>query len=241
MAQSRGRCWFRILATWDNKGLRFEGDPLELIKEHFDTVKGFLDHEEGMRLYEVARSAGKYGPCLEIGSYCGKSTLYLGAACRENNTVLFSIDHHRGSEDHQPGEAYFDPALFDPHGFQVDTFQTFRQTLRNFELESTVIPIVSHSHLCARYWQTPVSLLFIDGGHSFQDVFADYQAWVGHLMPKGYLMFHDIFKSPDQGGQGPYHVYQSALASGLFEELSMIKTLGVLQRHGLTEAPAVAH
>jgi MMP 1-O-methyltransferase len=206
----------------------------------FDTVKGFLDEGEGRRLYELALSASKYAPCLEIGSYCGKSTLCLGLACKENGSALFSIDHHRGSEDHQPGEAYFDPALIDLNTFQIDTFQTFRQTIRKSELENTVIPIVSRSQTCARYWQIPISLLFIDGGHSFRDVFVDYQAWVGHLLPDGYLLFHDIFKTPDKGGQGPYHVYQLAMASGLFKELPTTNTLGVLQRRSLADAPNVS-
>lgn len=204
------------------------------LDQHFEKAKGFLDASEGQRLYELAQSASKFGPCLEIGSYCGKSTLYLGTACKENDSILFSIDHHQGSEDHQPGEAYFDPALFDPDAFRVDTFKAFRQIITSSDLDSTVVPIVSRSQICARYWQIPISLLFIDGGHSFRDVFNDYQAWVGHLLPDGYLLFHDIFKTPDKGGQGPYQAYQFAVASGLFKELPMTESLGVLQRKNLS-------
>lgn len=207
------------------------------LRKHLKEVKGFLADAEGQRLHELALRASRSAPCLEIGSYCGKSTLYIGSACKENSSVLFSIDHHRGSEDHQPGESYFDPDLFDHHTFQVDTFRTFRKAIALSNLENTVIPIVSHSQICARYWQIPISLLFIDGGHSFRDVFNDYQAWVGHLLPDGYLLFHDIFKNPDKGGQGPYQAYQFAVASGLFKELSMTDSLGVLQRKGLPDTP----
>jgi len=193
-------------------------------------VKGFLDTREGGSLYQFALKASRMGPCLEIGSYCGKSTIYLGIACRENNSTLFSIDHHRGSEEQQPGEEYFDPELFDPQIGRVDTFKEFRKTLQISGLEDTVVPIVCKSAVAARQWATPLSLVFIDGGHTFEAVFTDYNAWSGHIIPNGYLLIHDIFKDPAKGGQAPYQVYQQAADSGLFHELPMVETLGVLQR-----------
>ena len=193
-------------------------------------TKGFLDQDEGRRLYEIALEAGRLGPCLEIGSYCGKSAIYLGTACREAGTVLFSIDHHRGSEEQQPGQEYFDPKLFDAQTGCVDTFKAFRKTIATAGLENTVVPMVCKSELAARLWATPLSLVFIDGGHTYEAAFTDYNAWAGHIMPEGYLLIHDIFKDPAKGGQAPYHIYNLALASGLFQELPMIKTLGVLKR-----------
>jgi len=189
-----------------------------------------LDHQEGLALYEVALIVSRKGPCLEIGSYCGKSTVYLGRACRENNTVLFSIDHHRGSEEQQPGEEYFDPDLFDFNTFQIDTFSTFRQTLVDANLEETVVPLVCRSDVAARCWTTPLSLLFVDGGHAAATVQQDYQCWAKYVMPGGYVIFHDIFPQPEDGGQAPYQVYQSALASGEFIEKSMVESLGILQK-----------
>lgn len=198
--------------------------------EIVESVKGFLDREEGLRLHEVAEAAAERGPCLEIGSYCGKSTLYLGDACRKSGGILFSIDHHRGSEEQQPGEEYFDPETWNPKACRMDTFPLFRKTLELGGLEDTVIPIVSTSSVAARRWATPLSLVFIDGGHSYEAACADYNNWVGHLTPGGYLLIHDIFKNPEEGGQAPYDVYRLALASGLFLELPMTKSLGVLQR-----------
>ena len=197
-----------------------------------EQVKGFLDPEEGSRLYAVACRAAALGPCLEIGSYCGKSAFYLGRACREYGAILFSIDHHRGSEEQQPGEAYFDPMLFDTRSFAVDTFGHFRRTLQLAGLEETVVPIVSDSAVAARAWTTPLSLVFIDGGHAFATVYTDYHCWARHIMPGGYLLIHDIFQDPQQGGQAPYQVYQLALQSELFKALPMTGTLGVLQRSG---------
>jgi len=193
-------------------------------------IKGFLDENEGQHLYEIALEAGKLGPCLEIGSYCGKSTIYLGTACRETGSILFSIDHHRGSEEQQPGQEYFDPELFDAQTGCVDTFKIFKKTIETSDLEDTVVPMVCKSEVVARLWATPLSLVFIDGGHTYEAAVADYNAWAGHIAPGGYLLIHDIFKDPVKGGQAPYHIYKLAIASGLFQELPMTKTLGVLQR-----------
>jgi MMP 1-O-methyltransferase len=195
-----------------------------------EKVKGFLDPEEGMRLYETACLAASLGPILEIGSYCGKSALYLGRACRENGAVLFSVDHHRGSEEQQPGEEYFDPALFDARMFSVDTFNQFRRTLHVAGLEGTVVPIVAPSAVAARAWATPLGMAFIDGGHAYETARSDYECWAGHVVSGGYLLIHDIFTDPAQGGQAPHRIYQTALASGLFEQLPMTKTLGVLKK-----------
>ncbi len=193
-------------------------------------VKGFLEPEEGLRLYELACEASRLGPCLEIGSYCGKSAIYLGAACKENEMTLFSIDHHRGSEEQQPGELYFDPDLFDPFYYRIDTLRHFRQTLVRADLEKTVVPLVTSSEIVAHHWSTPLSLVFIDGGHAYHTVLSDYTCWHRHLLPDGYLLFHDIYPDPADGGQAPYQVYQKALSSGLFRPLPMTASLGILRR-----------
>ena len=199
----------------------------------FDLVrrtKGFLEEEEGDHLYRTARAAARRGPCLEIGSYCGKSTICIGTACRERGQVLFAIDHHRGSEEQQPGEEYFDPALFDPAAGRVDSFRCFRDTLARAVLEDTVVAMVCRSEVAARAWRTPLSFVFIDGGHSLDTVSADYRNWSPDLMPGGWLLFHDVFPDPSQGGQAPYQVYRQALNSGLFEQHSFVRSLGVLRR-----------
>ncbi len=194
------------------------------------TFKGFLDDEEATRLYELARIAAHKGPCLEIGSYCGRSAAYLGLGCREAGGILFSIDHHQGSEEQQPGGEYYDPELLDPATGRIDTFPRFLKTIRELSLDDTVVPIVSRSDVAARCWRTPLSLIFIDGGHTFESVYTDYSSWTSFLTFEGYLIIHDIFFDPSCGGQAPRCVYQLALASGLFRELPMVHTMGILQR-----------
>ena len=193
-------------------------------------IKGFLDEDEGRCLYETALEAGRLGPCLEIGSYCGKSTIYLGAACKKSSNILFSVDHHRGSEEQQPGEEYFDPDLFDPLSGQIDTFTEFRKNIERADLQDTIVPLVCRSEIAARCWATPLSLVFIDGGHAFETVLTDYNCWSAHIVAGGFLLVHDIFADPSQGGQAPYKIYNLALTSGLFREVSMVKSLVVLQR-----------
>ena len=194
------------------------------------TIKGFLDPIEGRALYEHCLSVGALGPTLEVGSYCGKSTLYLGEACRRTGNSLFAVDHHRGSEEHQPGEEYHDTELFDEPTGLMDTFREFRRTLHLAKLEAVVVPIVAPSHLAARHWHTPLAMVFIDGGHSREAAMTDYQSWAGHLVPGGILAIHDIFTDPEEGGQAPFEIFTLAIESGLFRELARVKTLGLLQK-----------
>jgi hypothetical protein len=147
------------------------------------------------------------------------------------------MDHHRGSEEQQPGQQYYDPDLFDEVSGRVDTFRLFRRTLEAAGLESTVVAMVTTSEIAARAWSMPLSLVFIDGGHSYPTVFSDYTAWMPHVMPGGYLLIHDIFPDPNEGGQAPYFIHGLALQSGLFVEEERVKTLGVLRRRPIGEVP----
>ena len=195
-----------------------------------DLVKGFLEFDEGEALHRYALETGSLGPCLEVGSYCGKSTVYLGYACKLANSTLFAIDHHRGSEEHQFGEEYHDKDLYDVAEELMDSFREFRRTLRRADLEDFVVPIVASSKVAARGWTTPLGMVFIDGGHSLEAALDDYRCWMPRVAPGGILAIHDIFPDPAEGGQAPFTIYKMALASGLFEELPRINTLGLLRR-----------
>lgn len=195
-----------------------------------DSVKGFLAPEEGEALFNLALDVASVGPCLEIGSYCGKSTVYLGTACQQSGNTLFALDHHRGSEEHQPGEEYHDPALLDEAAGLVDTFREFRRTMARAGLEDTVVPLVAPSVVAARHWLTPLGLVFIDGGHSFEAAQTDYDCWAHRVAPGGILAIHDLFPDPAEGGQAPITIYRQGLDSGLFDVLPVVGTLGVLRR-----------
>jgi predicted O-methyltransferase YrrM len=195
-----------------------------------NNVKGFLDADEAAALYSHALAAAERGPLLEIGSYCGKSSVYLGMACKAHQGILFAVDHHRGSEEHQVGEQYHDPDLYDARFGKMDSFPQFRNTLAQADLEHTVVPIVASSALAARFWSTPLALVFIDGGHSMEAALNDYRSWAGHVMRGGFLVIHDVFPNPEDGGRPPFEIWKLAQESGLFKALPLVKSLGVLQR-----------
>ncbi|MEA2101944.1 MAG: class I SAM-dependent methyltransferase [Thermodesulfobacteriota bacterium] len=201
------------------------------------SIRGFLAEDEGMRLYELASVASKIGPCLEIGSYCGKSTLYMAFGYHGTGRVVFSVDHHRGSEEQQPGQEYFDEELFDEDTGMVDTFSTFRRNISRVSMEDTIVPIISTSGVLAKNWATPLGMVFIDGSHSYSSAFMDYSAWAPQILPGGIFVIHDIFSNPSKGGQAPYYMYSRALDSGLFAELPMVNTLGALRRLDTGEVP----
>jgi MMP 1-O-methyltransferase len=192
-------------------------------------ARGFMPHPEGMVLHRAALAAAPKGAMLEIGGYCGKSAIYLATAAREHDGVLFSVDHHRGSEENQPGELYCDDAVVDPGTGMVDTLPHFRRTIEAAGLEPWVIAVVGSSASVARHWRTPLALLFVDGGHTDEAAQADYSGFHGRLDDGGLLLLHDVFEDPADGGQAPFRVYQRALGDG-FRELTVEGSLRVLIR-----------
>ena len=196
-----------------------------------DDVRGFLPDHEGQQLFEWARQVSPIGPLLEIGSYCGRSTIWLGQAAKAYDTVVFALDHHRGSEEHQPGESHHDEALVDTTG-RFDSFGEFRRNIAAAGLEDTVIPIVASSETVGLHWQSGLGMVFVDGGHSLDAALADYRTWAPHVLPGGILAIHDVFPDPADGGQAPFTIWQLATQSGLFEPLGPEDTLRGLRRLG---------
>ena len=195
-----------------------------------DQIKGFLEKEEGESLYKFAKKYSSKRPCLEIGSYCGKSAIYLGNAAKENNQILYSIDHHKGSEEQQPGEEFFDPDLLDETGKGINTLPFFLETLDKAGLHDNVVPIVSTSVEAGEVWSEPLAMVFIDGGHSDQAANDDYDVWHPHIIQGGLLAIHDVFPNPEDGGRPPFNIYTKAKESGLFKELDMINSLALLEK-----------
>jgi predicted O-methyltransferase YrrM len=191
---------------------------------------GFMPEREGLALYEAANEVAASGPLLEIGSYCGKSAVYLGAAAQQAGTLLYSVDHHRGSEENQAGWEHHDDRLVDRDSSRMDTLPFFRRTIEGAGLEQTVVAIVGQSPAVARHWRTPLALVFIDGGHAEQHAQADYEGWACWVAGGGLLLIHDVFPDPADGGQAPFHIYERALSSGEFEELRAVGSLRVLKR-----------
>lgn len=197
-------------------------------------AKGFMPGDEGDALHAAALEAGSAlpgRPFLEVGSYCGRSTIWLGEAARQRDTVLFAVDHHRGSEENQEGWEWHDASLVDPANGKMDTLPTFRRTVFEAGLEPWVVAVVGESPVVARHWGTPLAFLFIDGGHGVQVARRDYQGWSDRVEVGGTLAIHDVFTDPDDGGQAPYQeIYLPAVSSGRFREIGAEGSLRILRR-----------
>ena len=197
-----------------------------------ESARGFMPPPEGLALYETAMAYAPRGPVAEIGTYCGKSTIYLAAAVREAGQFVVTVDHHHGSEENQAGWEYHDPGLVDPATGRMDTLPHFRSTLAATGLEEHVIAIVGRSADVAGLWRTPLGMLFIDGGHTDAAATTDYEGWAPWVAVGGALAIHDVFPDPADGGQAPYHIYLRALASGAFTEVAVEGSLRLLERTG---------
>jgi MMP 1-O-methyltransferase len=190
--------------------------------------------DEGDALREAALAAATAvpgAPMLEVGSYCGRSTVWLGDAAEEAGVVLFAVDHHRGSEENQAGWDHHDPDVVDARTGRMDTLPFFRATIHDADLEDTVVAVVGRSPTVAAAWTAPLALLFIDGGHGEEPARLDYEGWTPHVAPGGTLAIHDVFPDPAEGGRPPFEqIYQPAVASGRFEPVSATGSLRVLRR-----------
>jgi predicted O-methyltransferase YrrM len=192
-------------------------------------TKGFLPDDEAAALHEAASAAGP-GTWLEIGTYCGRSTVHLGDAARQAGAHLVTLDHHRGSEENQPGWEWHDASLVDPHTGRLETLPRLRCTLWDAGLDDVVSVLVATTQQVAPWWSTPLTLLFLDGNHTEDVAQHDYAAFAPHVVPGGTLLVHDVFERPEDGGRPPWNVFRRAVDSGAFAQVSQSGSLRVLRR-----------
>ena len=195
----------------------------------FDSIKGFLAHEEGLFLYELTKKYCLKNFAVEVGSYCGKSACYIGQACAENKTYLMTIDHHRGSEEQQYGEEYFDPDEYNYDKEIVDTLPTLLKNIQKFRFEEVILPVVNSSELASREIENNIDLVFIDGSHTFESARKDYVSWKNKIRIGGILAIHDVYDSEVEGGQAPKEIYEKALSEN-FKLLKRVNSLVALLR-----------
>ena len=202
----------------------------DILKE-FNLVKGFLDHAEGVLLYKMAKKYCIKGFAVEIGSYCGKSACYIGQACKENETHLMTIDHHRGSEEQQFGEEYFDPEEYDYKNNRVDTLPTLLRNITKFELGDHVKAVVDDSESASKKIKSEIDFLFIDGSHTFISARRDYESWKDKIRTGGILTIHDIYDSELEGGQAPREIFEKAMTED-FRLVERVNSLVALEKIG---------
>jgi predicted O-methyltransferase YrrM len=202
----------------------------DALLEHARAAKGFMPEDEGAFLHATATAHLGDGPALEIGTYCGKSAIWLGAAARTASSTVFTLDHHRGSEENQAGWEHHDATLVDDETGLMDTLPVFRRTVARAGLEDVVVAVVGRSTTVAAYWRTPLALLFIDGGHAEEHAQNDYTGFARWVQPGGVLVIHDVFERPEDGGQAPFHVWERAVAGGAFTPAETVGSMRVLNR-----------
>ena len=195
----------------------------------FDSIKGFLDLNEGIALYEEVKRVSENNFCVEIGSYCGKSTCFIGQACKENKSKLITIDHHKGSEEQQLGELYFDAEVYDKKLGRVNTLPLLIKNLAKFDLEDVVKPLVMDSISASKIVENNADLIFIDGSHTFESAESDYELWKNKIKKGGTLAIHDVYDSEDEGGQAPNKIFKQSLNEG-FNFMKRVKSLVLLQK-----------
>ena len=195
----------------------------------FDSIKGFLDLNEGIALYEEVKRVSENNFCVEIGSYCGKSTCFIGQACKENKSKLITIDHHKGSEEQQLGELYFDAEVYDEKLGRVNTLPLLEKNLAKFDLEDVVKPLVMDSISASKIVENNADLIFIDGSHTFESAESDYELWRNKIKKGGTVAIHDVYESEDEGGQAPNKIFKQSLNEG-FNFMKRVKSLVLLQK-----------
>ena len=200
------------------------------IHRAFLDAPGYMPEDEGLALYAAAVGVASLGPLVEIGSYAGRSTLLLAAAAATAGTHVVTIDHHRGSEEHQPGWEYHDPSLVDPEVGLLDTLPLFRRVIATSGLERSVLAVVGRAEDLGRYWTADAGLVFIDGSHTDESAQRDFEVWAQRVAPGGLLAIHDVFPDPNDGGQAPYRAYLRAMDSGWFTEAEGCGSLRLLRR-----------
>tara|TARA_Y200000002_G_C22540483_1_gene603738 strand:+ start:103 stop:696 length:594 start_codon:yes stop_codon:yes gene_type:complete len=193
-------------------------------------VKGFLSDKEAKKLQELFLKVHHLGSVLEIGTYCGKSALNFSDVAKDVNGLIYTIDHHTGSEEHQLGEEYHDSELFDKRLKKFNTLPEFLNNLKSKKMAKFIIPIIDKSQNASNFFSEKISLLFIDGGHSFETALSDYNAWKDKICSNGLLVIHDVFPNPKDGGRPPYEIYTLARESKEFDDLGIYETLGILKK-----------
>ena len=155
-------------------------------------VHGWLDPAESRLLFRLARDADPAGSIVEIGSWQGRSTIWLAAGAKNGRGArVAAVDPHRGTYLRE-GDESTEPVL--------------RRNLERAGVADRVDVLVATSEQAASTWRGPVSLLWIDGDHEYESARRDLLCWERHLLPNAVVAFHDTFIWP-----GPERVVDELL------------------------------
>jgi predicted O-methyltransferase YrrM len=145
-------------------------------------IDGWFSEDEG-RWYARFARALRGGVFVEVGSWKGRSTSFVGPVCNANGTRLVCVDHWGGSRDVLAGRYAAALAI-------EDVEATFRANMQ--ALGIVVEVIAAPSAIAARQF-APQSIdrVFLDASHDRASVEEDLRVWSERLAPGGILAGHD--------------------------------------------------
>jgi len=161
-------------------GKKMESIKIQEIKNIVGKVGGYLTDKEGELLYSLAKNCKGKGVIVEIGSYKGKSTIWLSRGSKAGNKIkVYAIDPHRGS-----------PELREKIQGKIWSYEEFKNNIEKAKVSDIIIPIITTSEEAAKYFEEPVELIFIDGNHSYDHIRLDFKLWFPKVVDCGFMAFH---------------------------------------------------
>ena len=158
----------------------------QLVKD-IDPQVGILD-KEGCLLFDYASKIPTKGLIIEIGSWRGRSTVWLGQGAMFRGGKVLAVDPHEGMEGF--GESY----------------NEFLNNIERCKVSNNVMPILLTSKVFFENYTEKVDMVFIDGLHDYPTVLNDTLESLDHLKENGILAMHDTVAYA-----GPYKVLKMLL------------------------------
>jgi len=154
---------------------------LEETKRIVKSIQGWVGDKEGAYLFQRAKNCSK-GIIVEIGSWKGKSTVWLARGSKAGNkTRIYAIDPFDGRDSKfitipQP---------------DYSVFEIFKDNIRKAGLNDLITPIVSRSQDASDKIKERIEFLFIDGAHGYEFVKKDFELYFPKVLRGGIIVFHD--------------------------------------------------
>lgn len=190
-----------------------------ILPEHDELIRleGLIHDDEGPRLAYLAARVPKDLAIVELGSYKGRSTCFLGAGSRAGNGAhVWAVDTWTSGTRTVKG--YNRPR----------TFRTFRRQVSGMGLDDLVTWVRGESSQIGKVWTRETGLLFIDACHTEKSVRKDVTLWAPWVVPGGWIAFHDYGKP---GLEGLTRVVDEDVAgSGEWEEIQVHRRLWTARR-----------
>jgi len=191
---------------------------------------GLITEREGETLYNLAKNGPGKGAIVEIGSFKGKSTIYLASGSKAaGREKVYAIDTHMAWKEKGKTRA----GIYVP---KKGAFKFFLSNLRKARVEDWVVPVKEYSHKANEKWSKPIRLLFIDGSHKYLHVKLDFLLWEPFIAKGGIIALHDsheIESVKDFGRKCPWIrgpkkvVNERIIKSKRFKNIRIVDTITI--------------